>query len=636
VAIVCAGLYTPAIFSSQPALLKLPGAHAVVDLNRPEGLRELIRVAERRIKESEDQEQARHQAQDRLRASRSFAEMPVSDLKEYFSEPRHFVSEKEQRGWKELRRLATVALDASEVDSREECLWQMREIGAAIHNNHRSPSPPHMELLQPPLYYLDYAHNPIAKGEEPARNLESGNGDLSALDPRASTFWTRPGSIAELDLFHGFGRRALPKYDEELWSYAGPKTSYGGCPGFEARSGATKIKVKFAETISEPFAARIFWGLGYNVEATDYARSLKLKYDRRFLREFHLRKDVQMKVRAAIIPVYTVHFQQRYDPFDYISTAVLKSGERISGEGLKTRLFYEPRRKHPEDAPENFRHGFEQELDYLITTPANVQAREEVIKSIGPWDFESFDHADRRELRAAGLLGAWLGWCDSRFENTRLKILQRGGKSELRHFLTDLGGGLGKAKGIFSRHCECPNDFGWRFTRPPKSQGRGKMTVPFRIVDYEPMEDTEAFRRMSYDDARWMARLIGRLTERQIVEALMASGCDATEVRIYTEKLLSRRDWMIRDLGLSGEIALLRAGGVVKNFTYDPRTDALPQIVLNSGRKVEAPSSILTVQNGIVCPELHTRTPLQRVEIESAMSVRAAGHTPQTTRERGN
>jgi hypothetical protein len=609
--------------SSPPALLKLPGAHVVVDLNRPEGLREVIRVAEARIKESEDQERELREARQRLLARRSFAEMPLPDLKRYFSEPRRFVSEKDRRGWKELRRLATIALEGPDLDSREDCLWQIREITAAIRNNHRSPSPPHMELLQPPLYYLDYAYNPIAKGEDCARNLQRGNGDLSALDPRPSTFWSRPDSVSRLDLFHGFGRRALPNYEDELWNYAGPKTSYGGCPGFEARSGATKIKVKFAETISEPFAARIFWTLGYNVEPTDYAHSLKLKYDRCFFREFHLRKDVQMKVRAAVIPVYTVHFQQRYDPFDYVYIAVLKNGDRLSGQELKTRLFYEPRRKHPEDSPENFRTRFEQEIDYLITTPANVQTREADVKSIGPWDFESFDHADRRELRAAGLLGAWLGWCDSRFENTRLKILRRNGRTELRHFLTDLGGGLGKAKGIFSRHCECPNDFGWRFTRPPKPQGKGKMTVPFRIVGYQPIQDTEAFRRMTYDDARWMARLIGQLTERQIVEALVASGCDATEVRIYTEKLISRRDWMIRDLGLAAEIPLLRPEGAVKDFGYDPQTDPIPQVVLNGGQKVKARSSLLSVQNGIVYPQLHTRTPLQRVDIDRAASVGA-------------
>jgi hypothetical protein len=605
------------------SLLKLPGTQIRVDLQSEAGLREAIRVSQSRIQQSEEQERQLHEERRRLRANHPFVEMPYCDLKRYFSSPRRFISEKDERGWKELRRLASVALDTSDLELREGALWQMREIAAAIRNNYRSPSPPHMELLQPPLYYLDYANNPIAKGEAAASNLQSRHtSDSSARDPRPSSFWSRRPVIDKLDLFHGFGRIALPRYEDQLWSYDGPKTSYGGCPGFEARAGQTKIKVKFAETTSEPFAARIFWALGFNVEPTDYVHSLKLKYDRRFFREFHLRKDVQMKVRALIVPIYTVHFQQRHDPFDYICVAVLRNGERISGKELKERLFENPRLKHPEDSPGNFRAALEMEIDYLITTPANVQLREGELKSIGPWDFNSLDHADRREVRGAGLLGAWVGWCDSRFENTRLKIVRRNGTNELRHYFTDLGGGLGRAQGVLSRHCECPNDFGWRFTRPRKPQGKGKMTVPFQIVDYQPIEDTEAFRRMTYDDARWMARIIGELSEDQIVTALVASGFDATEVRIYTEKLISRRDWMIRDLALASEVPLLRPRGAEEDFTYDPQRDPIPEVSLSDGQRIKARRSVLCVQHGKAFPELHTRTAMQRAGSEEFLSQR--------------
>jgi hypothetical protein len=55
---------------------------------------------------------------------------------------------------------------------------------------------------------------------------------------------------------------------------------------------------------------------------------------------------------------------------------------------------------------------------------------------------------------------------------------------------------------------------------------------------------------MTLDDARWMARLIGQLTEQQIVDALRASGFAEREVEIYRGKLLSRREHMLRDLNL--------------------------------------------------------------------------------------
>ena len=75
--------------------------------------------------------------------------------------------------------------------------------------------------------------------------------------------------------YAGFGRSELPRFDDRLWEHSGPKTSYGTGPGFEAASGCLKLKVKFLETRSEPFTARIFAALGYNVEPTDHVPGLK-------------------------------------------------------------------------------------------------------------------------------------------------------------------------------------------------------------------------------------------------------------------------------------------------------------------------------------------------------------------------
>ena len=650
--------------------LELAGDDRVIDVAHDSGLRDLASLADEMIRRSQAEEAALHESRKKLLNDRSLADLSSAELKQYFSEPKDFISDKDRRGWKELRSLALKALDRSEPALRRHYHWQIREIAAAIRNNHRSPSPPYMDLLQPPLYYLDYAHNPIAKGRRTASNLKQNpvgrdvpigpphsGSQLSTLnsqldrDPLPSTFWARPQSIRQQDLYHGFGRAELPEFESKLWTYAAPKTSYGGCPGFEAQSGDERIKVKFAETTSEPFTARIFWALGYHVEPTDYVHSLKLKYDRRFFREFHMRKDVQMKVRALFIPLHTVNLQQRHDPFDYVFLAALKNGERIPGSDLKRRLFRDHARAHPEDFAENFRTEFEQEIDYLITTPANVQMREADVKSIGPWDFERLDHAERREVRAAGLLGAWVGWFDSRFENTRLKILQpsvSGGRdgapppsapqpSTLRHYFTDLGGGLGKSIGVLSRHCECPNDFGWRFTGPPhfpyepSTRQSQLLAVPGRkltstlaptLVGYEPIEDTEAFRQMTIDDARWMARLIAQLTEDQIVQALIASGFDAAEVKIYTEKLASRRDWMLRDLGLDAEFAMLRPRGPDLTLTYNPHRERLPEARLKDGSRVAARRSLLVVQDGLVLPNKHTRTPLQRLAVDQVPGTR--------------
>jgi len=59
---------------------------------------------------------------------------------------------------------------------------------------------------------------------------------------------------------------------------------------------------------------------------------------------------------------------------------------------------------------------------------------------------------------------------------------------------------------------------------------------------------------MTVEDARWMARLIGQLTENQILEALMAAGYSSEEIMLFKEKFVSRRDQMMMDrrLGFLG------------------------------------------------------------------------------------
>jgi hypothetical protein len=146
--------------------------------------------------------------------------------------------------------------------------------------------------------------------------------------------------------------------------------------------------------------------------------------------------------------------------------------------------------------------------------------------------------------------------------------------------------------------------------------------VGFRIVDYEPIEDTEAFREMTIDDARWMARLIAQLTEDQILQALIASGFDAAEVKIYTEKLASRRDWMLRDLGLDTEFPMLRPRGPDLTLTYNPHREPLPEIRLKDGTHVAARPSLLIIQDGLLLPNKHTRTPLQRLAADQVPRTR--------------
>src|SRR6185437_10202087 len=103
---------------------------------------------------------------------------------------------------------------------------------------------------------------------------------------------------------------------------------------------------------------------------------------------------------------------------------------------------------------------------------------------------------------------------------------------------------------------------------------------------------------MTADDARWMARLIGQLTENQIREALIAAGYDNAEARLYLEKLLSRRDQMIRDLKLENEVPLLRPDLKSRGLTYSPSVDGPFTANFPDGKVVSARESLRTIDHG--------------------------------------
>jgi hypothetical protein len=359
------------------------------------------------------------------------------------------------------------------------------------------------------------------------------------------------------------------------------------------------VKAKFGETTSEPFTARIFWALGYHVDPTDHARQLRIRYDRRLFREFNLRRDILTTFRIFwFVPVHTINLQRYHDPFDSIAAAVMTDGTLVSSSELKRRLFHRPQIRRPEDDPANFKREFEAQIDHLVTVPANLQYRDKAVDSIGPWDFGQLGHEDRRELRGACLLAAWIGWYDSRFDNTRLKTVEGEDDKQLFHYFADLGGTLGRGHGFYSGRGELPHEFGWTFTRRNDSRAAHTRAAPFQITGFKPIEETPAFREMTVDDARWMARLIARLTEEQLVHALVASGFDSAHVRYYVEKLISRRDRMIVDLGLGETLKVLRPDGVDRSFSYVPTTDGKVSVTLADGRRIGARDSDTLVAEG--------------------------------------
>jgi hypothetical protein len=525
-------------------------------------------------------------------------DLPTAELQKRFAEksPRY-----ESRAIATVGRLAKEALDNP--GRRDAYVADILEVQAAMRNELLPLVPDKLGFFSTWIFFFKNMGGTIGRGDTVATNIAVPTGSASdggRNDPPSSIFWQRPAKISGEDLYAGFGRKEFPHLENFLCEYSGPKTSSGTHAGFDVECNGVRYKIKFGEENSEPFTARIFYALGYYVDPTDYAPYIKVRYDRRLFREFHLRQPLNMRITPLGIQVGTIHLQQHYDPFAFITRAVFKDGREVSAEALKQMLFIDTKRAHPEDSPANFRPQIEASLDYLVTAAANVQLREEPTESIGAWDFSGLGHGNLRELRGAGLLAAWLAFFDSRIDNTKLRIVRDAEEVQLRHFIADLGGGMGAGTGFFSPHGENPNDFAWTFTAPEIIRGPGRMTTPFRIEHFKPTVPTPAFAAMTTDDARWMARLIGQLTEDQLRAALIGSGYDNAAARLYLEKLISRRDQMIRDLKLETEIPLLRPTAPDRTFSYHPSLDGPFETVMNGSTLSARHSSAIIVRGKII------------------------------------
>ena len=409
----------------------------------------------------------------------------------------------------------------------------------------------------------------------------------------------------------------MVRVDDAICAYDEPKTSYGTTPGFTMRCGARAIKVKFGEhenqkRDTEVALTRLFGALGYHVEPNDYTPRILIRYDRRLLLEFNSRKSLDITYTVfGFIPVFRQIVQKPQDPFHYIRSAVMKDGTVLSPKDLAGSLIRpeilarsaRASKKHPNGtSAKHYRQDaadFERGLDHLVMNEANVQLREAGGHNIGPWSWDRLGHSERRELRGAALLFAWTNCYDVRWDNNRLK---RDGTG-IQHVISDLGNGLGRADNYLVDAQGLVNDFPWTFTEAPVVDRRGRERTSFRVVSYQPVFGNHAFRDMTVDDARWMARLIAQLTEGQIQQALIAAGYTSAEVRLYTEKLVSRRDRMIRDLGLAKEIPLLRPQGVERALDYDPAKDGPVEVRVEDGTALHPlESRDLVIRGGRVEP----------------------------------
>jgi hypothetical protein len=272
-------------------------------------------------------------------------------------------------------------------------------------------------------------------------------------------------------------------------------------------------------------------------------------------------------------------------------------------------------------------------------------------KPIGPYSYSGrrdddpndvVPHEDRRELRGARLIAAWLAHFDSREQNTMDVFLptdpkKKKGPGHVQHYIIDLGDCFGSVwtDDKISRRLnhayvlDVPyllEDFVTlgAIERPWERVRRGHLFGYFSARDFDPElwrgeYPNPAFGRMTEGDGAWMARILARFDEGLVRAAVAVGKYEEADERYLRETLITRRMAILRRylsrVSPIGEVMgtaqgfcgvdLARLTGVVPNETTSFRARAY------RGAEHEPTSAVRVVSGATprVCVEL-PHTPL--------------------------
>jgi hypothetical protein len=172
---------------------------------------------------------------------------------------------------------------------------------------------------------------------------------------------------------------------------------------------------------------------------------------------------------------------------------------------------------------------------------ANVrfEKRSPELKRLDNWAWADNPFRDTREFKGLvvmmGLLNNW----DLKDDNNKIVYAagRDGRPGELRYIISDLGATFGKTGGLLSRSRNKPEDYvGAGFVRGVRG-GR----VQF---DYTG-KNSALFDDITVADARWLGRLLSKLSDRQIADAFRAANFDDRETRMLTAEVRARIDELV-------------------------------------------------------------------------------------------
>ncbi|HEU5058094.1 MAG TPA: hypothetical protein VFU21_16295 [Kofleriaceae bacterium] len=385
-----------------------------------------------------------------------------------------------------------------------------------------------------------------------AGNLAAGDGPTDALDPEDSTMWKprKQERIAAYELNVGpwlkpDKRPTMPDADTvlELDGFRNMDAD-GTHPSVFVQDPVTDTewKVKFQGEgkvngnkylTPDPVVSRLLYAMGYHTSVVYNGGRLKMD-PRAVLAAFEHKPRVGIRVRKD----KKIGFSQ-YRMRNFIDRVELTDGTVL--EGMRGYTHLARARKDPRVLDT---------IKYVQVKEVDLALKEGGDTSIGPFNPDDAPHVDRREMRALSVIQqSWLLGRDIKPSNVRLDVDTEDGGVELVHRLSDAGAALATVD---------PNAIGWEVDID--TAGKWLHTD---INGYT----LRALDRTRMDDARWAVRQIAKLSEEQIMASVASGATSWPVVVLYTEKLVARRDSLVKRFGLEGELGLLRTRGPNKRIS---------------------------------------------------------------------
>lgn len=350
---------------------------------------------------------------------------------------------------------------------------------------------------------VDPAGGHFFSQEQLARMKKKGM-DISKLNPPAdSTFWSAH-DISRIDVKKHYltGGDALHKGLEIVFprgkGYFKKIRATRGKPAIdiffphEGKELNFKLNVG-AEMHAEPTAASLYAALGFSVDISKYARDFKL-------------------VLGDISPQqFKRRWYSRYSRFDL-------------DKYIKQR-------------------GKDEEGHYIVFYEGLLEARPRELLRVGPWAFGQNGHKGLREVRGTLLFNMWIANLELKeAAGNRLVLRKIDNCQRYRffHIQHDLGFTFGR------NYIERPGDFKWTLVR--------KKSGDYVHLTYRCFQGNSGFEHITFADARWMVRLIAQLDRGQIRAAVELGGWPESMGKLLVEKLIARRNQLVKAFNLAGEI----------------------------------------------------------------------------------